>query len=176
MPVYSLDDTQPQLPPAGSFWIAPDAHVIGNVRLGVDCSIWFGCVLRGDNELIDVGPRTNIQETSLLHTDPGFPMLIGAGCTVGHHAILHGCTLGENTLVGMGATVLNGARIGANSLVGANALVTEGKVFPDNSLIVGSPARVVRTLDESAMARLAATSAHYVANWRRYASGLRRID
>jgi carbonic anhydrase/acetyltransferase-like protein (isoleucine patch superfamily) len=175
MPVYSLDDIAPQLPPEGGFWIAPDAHVIGNVRLGTEAGIWFGCVLRGDNELIDVGPRTNIQETSLLHTDPGFPIVIGAGCTIGHHAILHGCTIGDNTLVGMGATILNGARIGANSLVGANALVTEGKSFPDNALIVGSPARVVRTLDEAGIARIAATSAHYVANWRRYAAGLKRI-
>jgi carbonic anhydrase/acetyltransferase-like protein (isoleucine patch superfamily) len=176
MPIYSLDDISPDLPPAGSFWIAPDAHVIGRVRLGVEASIWFGCVLRGDNELIDVGERTNIQETSLLHTDPGFPMTIGAGCTIGHHAILHGCTLGPNTLVGMGATILNGARIGANCLVGANALVTEGKEFPDNSLIVGAPARVARTLDEAAVARLRGTATHYVANWRRYTAGLKRID
>jgi carbonic anhydrase/acetyltransferase-like protein (isoleucine patch superfamily) len=176
MPLYSLDDVRPELPPEGAFWIAPDAHVIGRVRLGTDASVWFGCVLRGDNELIDVGERTNIQETSLLHTDPGFPMAIGAGCTIGHHAILHGCTLGPNTLVGMGATILNGARIGANCLVGANALVTEGKEFPDNSLIVGSPARVARELDETAVARLRETAERYVANWRRYAARLQRLD
>jgi carbonic anhydrase/acetyltransferase-like protein (isoleucine patch superfamily) len=176
MPTYSLDDIRPDLPSPGSFWIAPDAHVIGRVRLGTDASVWFGCVLRGDNELIDVGERTNIQETSLLHTDPGFPMTIGAGCTIGHHAILHGCTVGENTLIGMGAVVLNGARIGANCLVGANALITEGKEFPDNSLIVGSPARVARSLDEAAVARLRDAANRYVENWRRYAARLRQID
>ena len=143
MPLYALDDVSPELPGSGRFWIAPDAHVIGRVRLREDVSVWFGSVLRGDNELIDLGPRTNIQEGSMLHTDPGYPMTIGADCTIGHHAILHGCTIGEGSLIGMGATVLNGAKIGKNSLVGANALVTEGKAFPDNSLIVGSPARAV---------------------------------
>ena len=176
MPVYSLDDVAPDLPPEGEFWIAPDAHLIGRIRLGREASVWFGCVLRGDNELIDIGERTNIQEHSLLHTDPGFPMTIGRGCTIGHHAILHGCTIGENSLVGMGATILNGARIGANCLVGANALVTEGKEFPDNSLIVGAPARAVRTLDEDSAARLRQTSNHYVANWRRFSARLKRLD
>jgi carbonic anhydrase/acetyltransferase-like protein (isoleucine patch superfamily) len=133
-------------------------------------------VLRGDNELIDIGEGTNIQEHSLLHTDPGFPMVLGRGCTIGHHAILHGCTIGESSLVGMGATILNGARIGANSLVGANALVTEGKEFPDNSLIVGAPARAVRTLDEDTVARLRQTATHYVQNWRRFSAGLKRLD
>ena len=176
MPVYRLDDSEPHLPEPGRFWIAPDAHVIGHVRLGREASVWFGCVLRGDNELIDVGARTNIQETALLHTDPGFPILIGAGCTIGHHAILHGCMIGDNTLIGMGATILNSARIGANSLVGANALVTEGKTFPENSLIVGSPARVVRSLDADAVSRISATADRYVQNWRRFASGLTRLD
>lgn len=176
MPVYSLDDVSPILPEAGQFWIAPDAHVIGNVRLGRDVSLWFGCVLRGDNELIDIGEGTNIQEGSLLHTDLGFPLSIGPGCTVGHHAILHGCTVGSNTLIGMGATVLNGARIGANCLVGANALVTEGKEFPDGSLIVGAPAKSIRTLDGEAIQRLRQSALNYVENGRRYARGLRRLD
>ena len=123
MPIYSLDDTAPILPEPGRFWIAPDAHVIGKVRLGLDVGIWFGAVLRGDNELIDIGEGTNIQEGALLHTDMGAPLSVGAGCTIGHKAILHGCTIGENSLIGMGATILNHARIGANSLVGANALV-----------------------------------------------------
>lgn len=175
MPIYSLDGVAPELPPADRYWVAPDAHVIGRVRLGVDAGIWFGCVLRGDNELIDVGEGTNIQEGSLLHTDPGFPMTVGAGCTIGHHAILHGCTLGPNTLVGMGATVLNGAVVGANCLVGANALVTEGKSFPDGSLIVGAPAKAVRQLDEEAIARLRSTAERYVENWRRFKSRLTRI-
>lgn len=176
MPVYSLDDVSPILPEAGQFWIAPDAHVIGNVRLGRDVSLWFGCVLRGDNELIDIGEGTNIQEGSLLHTDLGFPLSIGPGCTVGHHAILHGCTVGSNTLIGMGATVLNGARIGANCLVGANALVTEGKEFPNCSLIVGAPAKSIRTLDAEAIQRLRQSAQGYVDNGRRYAKGLRRLD
>ena len=176
MPLYALDDRHPILPEPGRFWIAPDAHVIGSVRLGRDVGIWFGAVLRGDNELIDVGEATNVQEAAMLHTDEGAPLTIGAGCTVGHHAILHGCTIGENSLIGMGATVLNHARIGANCLIGANALVTEGKEFPDNSLIVGAPAKAVRTLDEQAVERLRWSARHYVENWRRYATGMRRID
>ena len=176
MPVYALDDIRPVLPPAGHYWVAPDAHVIGRVRLGTDVGIWFGAVLRGDNELIDIGDRTNIQEGSMLHTDPGIPLTVGEDCTVGHHAILHGCVVGRNTLIGMGATVLNGARIGANCLVGANALVTEGKEFPDNSLIVGAPAKAIRTLDPDAIERLRDSALRYVSNWRRHASGLKRID
>jgi carbonic anhydrase/acetyltransferase-like protein (isoleucine patch superfamily) len=176
MPVYALDDIEPVLPEPNRFWIAPDAHVIGRVRLGLDASIWFGAVLRGDNEWIEIGERTNIQEGSLLHTDMGFPMTIGPGCTIGHHAVLHGCTIGPNSLVGMGATVLNGARIGANSLVGANALVTEGKEFPEGSLIVGAPARAVRTLDAAAVEGLRETARHYIENWNRFARGCRRID
>ena len=133
MPLYSLDDVSPILPEPGRFWIAPDAHVIGRVRLGQDVGIWFGAVLRGDNELIDVGDGTNIQEGAMLHTDMGAPLTVGAGCTVGHHAILHGCTIGDNSLIGMGATVLNHVRIGSNCLVGANALLTQGNTFPDNA-------------------------------------------
>ena len=176
MPVYSLDDVDPSLPEPGRYWIAPDAHVIGRVRLGRDVGIWFGAVLRGDNELIGIGEGTNIQEGAMLHTDAGAPLTVGAGCTIGHHAILHGCTIGENTLVGMGATVLNHANIGANCLVGANALITEGKTFPDYSLIVGSPAKAVRTLDEEAIERLRWSARHYIDNWRRFATGLKRID
>jgi carbonic anhydrase/acetyltransferase-like protein (isoleucine patch superfamily) len=175
MPLHRLDALAPELPPAGHYWIAPDAHVIGRVRLGVDVGIWFGAVLRGDNELIDIGARSNIQEHSMLHTDMGFPLTIGAGCTIGHRAILHGCVIGDNSLIGMGAIVLNGARIGSNCLVGAGALVTEGKEFPDNSLIVGSPARVVRTLDEAAAARITGSADGYVRNWQRYAAGLKPV-
>ena len=175
MPLYALDDAEPATPPAGRYWIAPDAHVVGRVRIGADVGIWFGAVLRGDNEPIEVGEGSNVQEGAMLHTDRGFPLTVGAGCTIGHHAILHGCTLGPNTLVGMGATVLNGARIGANCLVGANALVTEGKAFPDGSLIVGAPAKVVRALDSAAIEALRASATNYVENWRRFAAGLRRI-
>lgn len=176
MPVYALDGVAPELPPSGSYWIAPNATVIGRVVLREGVGIWFGCVLRGDNEPIVIGEGTNIQENCVLHTDPGHPLTLGAGVTVGHMAILHGCTVGENSLIGMGATVLNGARIGANCLVGANALVSEGKEFPDYSLIVGSPARAVRTLDEAMADRLRLSATNYQANWKRHASGLVRID
>ena len=176
MPIYSLDGVEPILSGSGRYWIAPDAHVIGRVRLGDDVGIWFGTVLRGDNELIEIGEGTNVQEGCMFHTDPGYPMTIGAGCTIGHHAILHGCTIGTTSLVGMGATLLNGARIGANSIVGANALVTEGKEFLDNSLIVGAPAKAIRTLDDAGAERLRETALHYVRNFQRFAKGLKRID
>lgn len=176
MPLYALDDVSPELPDNDEFWIAPDAHVIGRVRLGQDVGIWFGAVLRGDNELIDVGARTNVQDGAMLHTDRGFPMVIGADVIVGHHAILHGCTIGAGSLIGMGSTILNGAKIGRGCLVGANALVTEGREFPDNSLIVGSPAKPIRELDEAALAKLIKSAAGYVANWKRYKAGLRRLD
>lgn len=176
MPVYRLEHRMPQLPPAGRYFIAPDAHVIGSVVLAEDVGVWFGSVLRGDNEPITIGAGTNIQEGTLMHTDPGFPVSIGNGCTIGHHAIIHGCTIGDNTLIGMGATVLNGARIGNNCLVGAGALITERKEFPDNSLIVGTPARVVRELDAGSISRLVASADNYVANYRRFLAGLERID
>ncbi len=175
MPLYALDGIEPTLPADGRFFVAPDAHVIGKVRLAADVGIWFGAVLRGDNELIDIGEGTNIQEMCMLHTDPGAPMTIGAGCTIGHKVILHGCTIGTNTLIGMGSTILNHAKIGNNCLVGANSLVTEGKEFPDNSLIVGSPARAVRTLDEAAIARLKLSAASYVKNAQRFKAGLKPI-
>jgi carbonic anhydrase/acetyltransferase-like protein (isoleucine patch superfamily) len=176
MPLYALDGIKPVLPQDGRFWIAPDAQIIGKVRLETDVSIWFGAVLRGDNEEIFVGARSNIQDGSLLHTDMGFPLTIGPDCTIGHHAILHGCTIGENSLIGMGATLLNGAKIGRNCLVGANALVTEGKEFPDDSLIVGSPARLVRTLDQASVLALRESASSYVANSRRFAKGLVALD
>jgi carbonic anhydrase/acetyltransferase-like protein (isoleucine patch superfamily) len=172
MPLYTLDGVAPVLPEPHRYWIAPNAEVIGKVRLDEDASIWFGAILRGDNEEIHIGARTNIQDGSVLHTDMGSPLTIGADCTIGHRVILHGCTIAENSLIGMGATLLNGARIGRNCLVGANALVTEGKEFPDNSLIVGSPARIMRTLDEASALRLRESAARYVANWRRFAKGL----
>ena len=172
MPLYALHDHQPAVADRTRLWVAPDAHVIGRVHLGLDVGIWFGAVLRGDNDEIRVGDRTNVQDGAVLHVDPGFPLTLGDGVTLGHRAIVHGCTIEGNTLVGMGATILNGARIGRNCLIGANALITEGKAFPDNSLIVGAPARVVRTLDEEAIGRLRASSEGYVANARRFAAGL----
>ncbi|MEX0971388.1 MAG: gamma carbonic anhydrase family protein [Paracoccaceae bacterium] len=162
MPLYALADKTPQIADAARLWLAPGAHVIGDVHLGLDVGIWFGAALRGDNEPITIGDRSNIQENVVIHTDMGFPCTIGEDCTIGHSAILHGCTLGNAVLIGMGATVLNGAVLGDGCLVGANALVTEGKVFPANSLIVGAPARVARMLDDENLARHIASSAHYV--------------
>ncbi|KGF67268.1 acetyltransferase [Hoeflea sp. BAL378] len=175
MAIYSLDGRQPVLPD-GFYYVADTAQVIGQVVLEEGAGIWFGSVLRGDNEAIRIGEGSNIQENCILHTDMGFPLTVGKGCTIGHSAILHGCTIGDNSLVGMGATVLNGARIGENCLIGAGALVTEGKVIPDNSLVVGSPARVVRTLEPEAADMLRQSAAHYVENARRFAAGLKRID
>jgi carbonic anhydrase/acetyltransferase-like protein (isoleucine patch superfamily) len=175
MPLYSLDDHSPETPPAGTFWIAPDAHVIGKVTLARDVGIWFGAVLRGDNEPIVIGERSNVQEHAVLHTDIGYPLSVGRGCTIGHRAILHGCTVGDNTLIGMGAIILNGAKIGSNCLVGAGALVTEGKEFPDNALIVGTPAKAIRTLDEIVINRLMLSAETYVRNWKRYAAGLKAL-
>ena len=175
MPIYALGEFQPKLPAPDRFWIAPDANVIGKVELGEDVGIWFGVTLRGDNEPITVGARSNIQEGVMVHTDPAYPVVIGSDCTIGHHAIVHGCIIGDNSLVGMGATILNGARIGRNCLVGANALVTEGKEFPDNSLIVGSPAKAIRTLDDDAVERLRQSAARYVENWKRFSRDLRAL-
>jgi carbonic anhydrase/acetyltransferase-like protein (isoleucine patch superfamily) len=175
MPVYALGAVRPDLPAEGSCWIAPDASVIGKVQIAKDVGIWFGAVLRGDNELIAVGEGSNIQEHSMLHTDMGFPLTIGRNCTIGHRAILHGCTIGDNSLIGMGAIVLNGAKIGKNCLVGAGALVTEGKDFPDNSLIVGVPAKAIRTLDDAAVQRLTQSAENYAANWKRFAADMKLI-
>lgn len=174
MPIHTLGGVSPQLPPEGQYWVAPDARVIGKVTLGEDAGIWFGAVLRGDNERITVGARSNIQEHAVLHTDMGFPLDIGEGCTIGHRAILHGCTIGENSLVGMGAIILNGARIGRDCLIAAGALVPEGREIPDGSLVVGVPGRAIRTLDEASIARLRQSAENYVANWKRFAAGLDR--
>ena len=175
MPLYALGEFEPKTPGPDRYWLAPDATVIGKVELGEDVGIWFGSVLRGDNEPIVVGAGTNIQEGVMIHTDPRYPVTLGENCTIGHHAIIHGCTIGDNSLVGMGATILNGAKIGKNCLVGANALVTESKEFPDNSLIVGSPAKVMRVLDDEAVEKLKQSALRYVANWKRFARDLRLL-
>lgn len=172
MSIYQLGDSKPQLPPEGEYWIAPDATVLGNVILHPGASVWFNAALRGDNDPIVVGRDSNIQDGSILHTDVGSPLTIGEGVTVGHKAMLHGCTIGDNSLVGIGAVVLNGARVGRNCLIGANALITEGKVIPDNSLVMGQPGKVVRELDEGQIEALRMSARHYVENWRRYAQGL----
>jgi len=175
MAVYSLEERAPQLPDAGKFWIADNAVVVGDVVISEDVGVWFGSVLRGDNEQIFVGARTNIQDQCMLHTDMGFPLTIGEGCTIGHRAILHGCTIGDNSLIGMGATILNGAIIGKNCLIGANALVPENKQIPDNSLVVGMPAKVVRSLTGAAEQALREAAADYVKNWKRFSSGMKPL-
>ncbi len=169
MSLYGFDGHEPELPENGRYWIADNATLLGKVRLGTDASIWFGSVLRGDNELIDIGARSNIQDLSMIHTDPGYPATIGDDCTIGHRAILHGCTIGANSLVGMGAIILNGASVGRNCIVGAGALIAENKVIPDNSLVVGMPGKVIRKLDDEAAAQLTRSASIYVAKWKRYA-------
>jgi carbonic anhydrase/acetyltransferase-like protein (isoleucine patch superfamily) len=173
MPIYELDGQAPDLPE--EYWIAETAVLIGRVRLGVATSVWFGSVLRGDNEWVEIGANSNIQENCTLHTDMGFPLTVGPNCTIGHNVVLHGCTIAENSLIGMGAIVLNGAKIGQNCIVGAGSLVTEGKSFPDHTLIVGAPARAIRALDAEATKMLTWSADHYVSNFRRFAAGLKRI-
>jgi carbonic anhydrase/acetyltransferase-like protein (isoleucine patch superfamily) len=173
MSCYALGSATPVI--GADVYIAPGAYVIGRVTLGSRASVWFGAVLRGDNDSIVVGEDSNIQDGAMIHADPGVPTTIGRGVTVGHHAIVHGATVGDNSLIGMGATILNRAVIGAHCLVGAGALVTEGKVFADGSLIVGSPARVARALTEAEIARLRLSAATYVANAQRFAAGLRAV-
>lgn len=173
MALYALDDLVPEVDPTA--WVAHDANVIGRVRLGARASVWFGCTLRGDNEWISIGAGSNVQEGTVMHTDIGFPLTVGEGVTIGHQAMLHGCTVGDGALIGIGAVVLNGARIGRGCLVGAGALVTEGKEFPDGVLIMGSPARVVRELTDEQRARLAGGALHYSGNAARFDRGLRRL-
>ena len=168
--IYALDGIHPEID--ADSWVAPDANLIGRVVLEAGASVWFGCTLRGDNEEIRVGAGSNVQENVVCHTDPGCPLVIGPGCTIGHKAMLHGCVIGENSLIGMGATVLNGAKIGKNCLIGANALITEGKEIPDGSLVMGAPGKVVRQLDIAAQARLLKSAEGYRANARRFRAGL----
>ena len=169
--IYTLGDRRVVL--EGDCWIAPNATVIGSVVVKRDASIWFNVTVRGDTDLITIGEETNIQDGSVLHTDEGIQLEIGRGVTVGHKAMLHGCRIGDGSLIGIGATVLNNAKIGKHCIVGAHALVTEGKEFPDRSLLVGTPARVVRTLDDDAVAKLEESAAHYVQNAKRYLKQLR---
>ncbi len=173
MPIYDLDGVHPEI--AEDTWVAPDANLVGRVVLEEGASVWFGATLRGDNEEIRIGAGSNVQENTVMHTDMGFPLSLGAGCTIGHKAMLHGCTIGDNSLIGMGATVLNGAKIGKNCLIGAGALITEGKEIPDGSLVMGAPGKVVRSLDDAAIQGLRASALHYQENMRRFRAGLTRI-
>jgi carbonic anhydrase/acetyltransferase-like protein (isoleucine patch superfamily) len=175
MAIYELDGQGPDLPQDGDFYIADTAVVIGKVRLLKGASVWFGAVLRGDNEWIEVGEGSNVQDNSTCHTDPGFPLVMGKNVTVGHNVILHGCTLADDSLVGMGSIVMNGAKIGRGAVVGAGSVITEGKEFPERSLIIGSPARVIRTLDDAQVQKMGSAARFYVANGPRFKKGLKRI-
>ncbi|NUH64256.1 gamma carbonic anhydrase family protein [Sulfitobacter sp. S0837] len=166
MTLYALSDARPDVSPDA--WVAPDANLIGKVTLGPEASVWFGSTLRGDNEMITVGRGSNVQENCVFHTDMGYPLTVGEDCTIGHKVMLHGCTIGDNTLIGMGATVLNGAKIGKNCLIGAGALITENKVIPDGSLVMGVPGKVVRELDAAAIQALTASAKHYAQNATRF--------
>src|SRR3984957_19705370 len=175
MTAYRLGDREPTFPPGGEYWVAPNAVVAGHVVLKKNASVWFGAVLRGDNEPIIVGENSNIQDNSVLHTDVGSPLIIGDNVTVGHMVMLHGCMVGDGTLIGIGSIVLNGAKIGRNCLVGAGALITEGKQFPDGTMILGAPAKVVRELSPEQAARMGMGALGYVQNWRRFKAGLSAI-
>jgi carbonic anhydrase/acetyltransferase-like protein (isoleucine patch superfamily) len=172
MPLYKLDGEGVTTPVNGKFWVAPNAVLLGKVALEEDASVWFGAVLRGDNELITVGARSNVQDGSVLHTDPGFPLTIGEDCTIGHMAMLHGCTIGRGTLVGIGSIIMNGARIGEECVIGAGALVPEGKEIPARSMVLGSPGKIVRQLNDEDVQRFGRGAQRYVDNWKRYAAGL----
>ena len=173
MTVYALDDIAPKI--ADDAWVAPSAAVMGKVRMDAQSSVWFGAVVRGDNDLIHIGARSNVQDNSVLHTDPGMPLTIGEGVIVGHRVMLHGCTIGDNSLIGIGSTILNGAVIGKNCIIGAHALITEGKVIPDNSMVIGAPSRVVKTLTEAQVGMLKLNAQVYVVNAERFAKGLKEI-
>lgn len=176
MSLYSLRDEKPDMAAPEHCYIAGTAVVIGKVRIKIGASVWFGAVVRGDNEWIDIGERTNIQDNCTLHTDPGFPLIIGRGCTIGHNAILHGCSIGDNTLIGMGAILLNGSRVGSNCVVGAGTLIGERKVIPDNTLVFGSPARKIRDNDDATIKLIERSAEVYFNRWQTYASSLKRIS
>lgn len=175
MPIYSLGNVTPELPNDDEYWIAPTAAVMGRVILKKNASIWWGCTVRGDNDPIVIGENSNIQDGSVLHTDMGAPLVIGANVTVGHQAMLHGCEIGDGSLIGIGAVVLNGAKIGKNCLIGAKALIPEGKVIPDNSLVIGAPGKVVREVSEAQLETLTHSAAGYVANWKRFKADLKAV-
>lgn len=176
MAIYSLDGVEPEVPDSGNYWVADNAAVLGRIVLKENASIWFNAVLRGDNDPIVIGENSNIQDGSVLHTDVGCPLTIGRDVTVGHMVMLHGCTIGDETLIGIGSTVLNRAKIGKNCIIGAHSLIPEGKEIPDNSLVMGAPGKVVRELTDEQAAIIRASAQVYVDNWRRFKSGLQRVD
>ncbi len=176
MAILALGNLTPNLPEAGKYWIAPSAAVIGRVEIGLDASVWFAAVLRGDNEPIVVGEGSNVQDGCVVHADPGAPVSIGRHCTIGHRAILHSCIIGDNSLIGMGATVLNGSRVGRNCLIGANALIPEGSTIPDGSMVIGMPGKIVRQLTLPEIESLARSAQTYIANWRRFAATFSSVE
>ena len=176
MAIYEIDGTRPQLPESGNYWVAENAQVMGNVVLKENASIWYGAVLRGDNDPISIGENSNIQDGSVLHTDVGCPLTIGRDVTVGHMVMLHGCTIGDETLIGIGSTILNNAKIGKNCIIGAHALIPEGKVIPDNSLVMGAPGKIVKEISDHQTQVIKMSAVHYVENWKRHRASLKRID
>ncbi len=175
MTLYSISEVSPELPDNGEAWVAPTADVMGRVRLAAEASVWFGAVLRGDNEPISIGERSNVQDGSVLHTDPGFPLTIGDEVTIGHMVMLHGCIIAPRSLIGIGSIILNGAKIGTNCIVGANSLIAEGKEIPDNSLVLGSPGKIVRQVKPEETAHISLSAQHYVDKWRRYKTDLKTV-
>lgn len=176
MAIFQLDGVRPTLPESGEFWIAGSAEVMGNVILKENASVWYGCVLRGDNDPITIGENTNIQDLTVIHTDIGAPVTIGANVTVGHRVILHGCEIGDDTLIGMGSTILNRVKIGRNCIIGANALIPEGKEIPDNSLVMGAPGKVIKNVSDAQIQVIQMSALHYVENWKRHKAGIQRLD
>ena len=175
MAIYELDGQAPELPANGNYFIAENASVIGKIRLLDSASVWFGAVLRGDNEWIEIGEHSNVQDNCTCHTDKGFPLTIGTNCTIGHNVILHGCTIEDGALIGMGAIIMNGARIGKGCIVGAGAIITEGKTFEERALVIGAPARVIKTLTDEQVKAMTYGAAHYVHNGKRFKAGLKKI-
>ena len=175
MPIYALGDVTPVFPDSGAYWVAPNAQLMGAIVLKEDASVWFNAVLRGDNEPITIGENSNVQDGAVMHTDIGYPLTLGTNVTIGHQAMLHGCTVGDNSLIGIGATILNGAKIGRNCLIGAHALVGEGKEIPDNSMVLGMPGKVVRELGEDNEKMMIASATIYVENWKRFKETLKEV-
>ena len=175
MSEYALGERRPTVPDADGYWVAPGAHAIGDVLFAPNASLWFGAVARGDNERISIGENSNVQDNSVLHTDMGFPLVIGKNVTVGHRVVLHGCTIGENSLIGIGSTILNGTKIGKNCLIGGHCFLGENKEIPDNSFVLGAPGRVIRQTDKSFEEFARASAAHYVDNWKRFRKTLKQI-
>ena len=173
MTLYELGGATVKTPASGRFWVAPNAVVLGKVEIEEDASVWFGAVLRGDNEIIRVGARSNVQDGCVLHADPGFALEIGADCTIGHMVMLHGCTIGARSLIGIGSILLNGCQIGEECLIGANTLIPEGKLIPPRSMVLGSPGKIVKQLTDEDVARFSKAAGRYVENWKRYAAGLK---